>query len=184
MIMKDDHIIVLDFLLHGKPGDRRAEPLVQGIGDKYFNILEVVLKDDVNVKAGDKIYIGDDKREQVKYIRGRILYSDLTSFSKTEVDKIIEDIIDADEKRFVDFFNKSGSLSTRMHTLELLHGVGKKHLWEIIDERKTKPFETFKELHERVPMLSDPKKMVISRIMDELEEKDSHKLFVASAGFS
>jgi len=183
VIMKDDYIIVLDFLQHGKGGDRRAEPLVQGIGDKYFNILEVVIKDGVAVKVGDRLYIGEDKREEVKHIRGRILYHDLTSFAKTEVTRIIEEIISKDEKRFVDFFNKATPLSTRMHSLELLHGIGKKHLWQIIDERKKKPFESFKDLHERMPMMPDPKKMIVNRILSELEEKDSHKLFVASAVF-
>jgi putative nucleotide binding protein len=181
MPAKDDYIIVLDFLPHGKPSERRVEAITQGIGDKFFNLLEVVMKDGINVKAKDKVYIGEDKRDQVKYIRGRIKYEDLTLFAKDMVEETISELVSSDEKRFVDLFNKAGALTTRMHSLELLEGVGKKHLWRIIEERKNKPFESFQDLHKRVEMLSDPKKMIIKRIITELEGTDRHRLFVASS---
>ena len=181
MVAKDDYIIVLDFLPHGKPNDRRAEPVAQGIGNKYFNLLEVAIKDGVNVKAKDKIYVGDDKREEVKYIKNRIRYNELTNYAKNMVEEVIAEVITADEKRFVDFFNKSGSVTTRMHTLEILPGIGKKHMWEILKVRRVKPFESFKDLQARVPMLPDPRKMVIRRIIEELEEKDRYRFFVATA---
>jgi len=179
MAVKDDFIIVLDFLPHGKAIDRRAEPLVLGIGDKYFNLLELVIKDDVAIKEKDRLYIGDEKRDQVKYIRGRARYEELTNFAKDMLEEIITEIVSNNEKRFVDFFNKAGALTTRMHSLELLPGIGKKHLWSILAERKKKPFETFKELGERVEMMPDPKKMVIKRILEELEGKDRHRIFVS-----
>jgi putative nucleotide binding protein len=179
MAVKDDFIIVLDFLPHGKAIDRRAEPLVLGIGDKYFNLLELVIKDDVAIKEKDRLYIGDEKRDQVKYIRGRARYEELTNFAKDMLEEIITEIVSNNEKRFVDFFNKAGALTTRMHSLELLPGIGKKHLWSILAERKKKTFETFKELGERVDMMPDPKKMVIKRILEELEGKDRHRIFVS-----
>ena len=181
MPARDDYIIVLDFLPHGKPSERRAEPLVQGLGEKFFNLLEVVVKDGLTIKAKDKLYIGDDKREEVKYIRGRIKYEELTVFAKDILEETITELVSRDEKRFVDLFNKASSLTTRMHSLELLQGVGKKHLWRIIEERKNKPFESFEDLHKRVEMLSDPKKMVIKRIITELEGTDRHRLFVSSS---
>jgi len=179
MAVKDDFIIVLDFFPHGKAIDRRAEPLALGIGDKYFNLLELVIKDDITVKEKDRLYIGDEKRDQVKYIRGRARYEELTNFAKDMLEEIVTEIVSNNEKRFVDFFNKAGALTTRMHSLELLPGIGKKHLWSILAERKKKPFETFKELGERVDMMPDPKKMVIKRILEELEGKDRHRIFVS-----
>jgi len=181
MIAKDDYVIVLDFMQHGKPTDRRAEPVAQCIGDKYFNLLEVAIKEDVIVKPKDRLYIGEDKREQVKYIKGRIAYAELTSYAKDMVQEVVTELINKDEKRFVEFFNKAGSLTTRMHSLELLSGIGKTHLWDILKGRKSKLFESFKDVQDRVPMLPDPKRMVIKRILNELEGKDRHRLFVASA---
>lgn len=180
MAAKDDFIIVLDFLPHGKATDRRAEPLALGIGEKYFNLLEVVIKEGVTIKQKERLYIGDDKREQVKYIRGRARYEELTSFGRDMLEEVITEIVSKDENRFVDFFNKAGALTTRMHSLELLPGIGKKHLWSILAQRKAKPFESFKDLSERVEMMPDPKKMIIKRIMEELEGKDRHRVFVSN----
>ena len=55
-MMKDDYAIVLDFLAHGKAQDRKAEPIAQAIGEKFFNLLEIVLKDGLTIKIGDKLY--------------------------------------------------------------------------------------------------------------------------------
>lgn len=179
MVAKDDYIIVLDFLAHGKAGDRRAEPVAQGIGEKHFNLLEVAIKNGVVVRPKDRLYIGEEKRNEVKYIRGRISYEELTSYAKDMLEEIIIEIITKDEKRFVNFFNKAGAITTRMHTLELLPGIGKKHLWDILEERKKRPFESFEDVRKRVEMLPDPKKMTVRRIIDELQGKDRHRLFVA-----
>lgn len=180
MIAKDDYIIVLDFLPNGKPTDRKAEPVAQGIGEKFLNLLEVAIKDGVVLRTNDRLYVGDDKRDHVKYIRGRIGYQELTNYAKNMVSEVVTKLVDADEKRFVNFFNRAGPVTTRLHSLELLPGIGKKHMWDIVGERKKKPFETFKELQERVPMLPDPKKMVIKRIVEDLEDKDRYHLFVGS----
>lgn len=180
MVAKDEYVIVLDFLPRGKPGDRKAEPIAQAIGEKFFNLLELVVNDGVSVKAKDKIYIGDSKREEVKYIRSRIDYDCLTNFSKTEVENVIKDLITADESRFVEFFNKAGPVTTRLHSLELLPGIGKRHMWELINKRRIKPYESFADMKERVEMIPDPVKMVVKRIVEELQNKDRHRLFVSN----
>jgi len=176
---KDDYLIVLDFLPYGKPGDRKAEPIAQGIGDKYFNLLEVVIKEEIQLKPKERIYIGPEKREEVKYIKGRIRYEDLTTLAKENLKEVLNEIVEKDEKRFVDFFNRAGPITTRLHSLELLPGIGKKHMWEIIRQRKKKLFESFEELQKRIPMLPNPKRIIVERILEELQDKDRHRLFVA-----
>jgi len=178
--MKDEFVIVLEFLPRGRPDSRKAEPLAQTIGRDHLSILEVVLKPDVVVKTGDLLYIGEDKREKVKYIKGRIKYSDLTNFAKKELEYVIDKIIDNNEKKYVDFFNKAGPITTRLHSLELLPGIGKKHMWEILKERRIKPFESFDDIKNRVEMLPDPKRIIKKRIIEELKETDRHRLFVLS----
>lgn len=175
---RDEYGVILDFLPRGKPSDRRMEPIAQVIGDRYFTLLEVVIKEGVEVKPGEKIYIGEGKWDKVKYIKGRIRYEELTNFSRNGIESILQKIVEDEEKRFVDFFNKAMPLSARAHMLELLPGIGKKHLWSIIKERKKKPFESFEDLRKRVEMLPDPKKMIVKRILEELEGKDRYRLFV------
>jgi putative nucleotide binding protein len=93
---------------------------------------------------------------------------------------VIDKIIGQNEARFVNFFNVAGPVTTRLHTLELLPGIGKKHMWAIIEGRRSKKFETFEDLKNRVEMLPDPKRMIKKRIIEELKESDRHRLFVVS----
>ncbi len=179
MILKDDNVIVLDFLASGHSRGR-SEPIAQVLGEKYFSLLEVVIKNDVNVKNGDKLYIGEGKREQVDHIKRRIGIGDLTTFSKSELPFLVEKIVNEDEKRFAEFFNTASPVSTRLHQLELLPGVGKKHMWAIIEERKKAPFKGFEDVKNRIKLIPDPKGAVIKRIMIEIENEDErYHIFVA-----
>ncbi len=178
IIKKDDWTVVLDFLPQGHYGMSRSQPVAQTVGDKYFSLLELIIREGSSVKAGDRIYIGDKKRDVVKYISGRIKVSELTNAAKDEMANAINNIVDQNQQFFVKFFNDSGSLTTRLHQLELLPGIGKKHLWAILEERKSKPFESFEDIKKRVPLMSDPKNMIVKRIEEELEEKDRYNIFV------
>ncbi|MBI4164037.1 MAG: DUF655 domain-containing protein [Candidatus Aenigmarchaeota archaeon] len=177
-IKKDEWAVVLDFLAKGHSGMSRSQPAAQVIGDKYFSLLEVIIREGNALKPGDKVYIGDKKRDQVQYISGRIEMKDLTAAAKDELLDCIEKIVESNQEYFLKFFNESTSLTTRQHQLELLPGVGKKHLWAILDERKVGPFKSFDEIKTRVPLIPDPKTMVVKRIIEELEEKDRYSFFV------
>lgn len=179
MFLRDDNAIVLDFLPHGH-GTGRPEPIAQVIGNKYFSLLEVVVRRDVVLKQGDIVYIGEEKREKIDHIKMRITSKELTTFAKTELPHVVEQIMNEDEQRFVDFFNKAQPISTRLHQLELIPGVGKKHMWNIIGERKKGLFKNFAELRERIKLLPDPKAAVVKRILQELEDgEERYRIFVA-----
>ncbi len=181
-IKKDEWAIVLDFLPHGRYGMERAQPVAQVLGEKFFSLLEVIIRDNVSVKPGQRIYIGDGKREEVKYILGRIDFNNLSVVAKEELVNVIEKIIEKNSDRFLEFFNKSGPITPRLHQLELLPGLGKRHLWVIIEERKKEPFKSFEDLKKRVPLLPDPKKMIVKRILEEFENKDRYRIFVPKSG--
>ena len=42
-------------------------------------------------------------------------------------------------------------------------------MWEIIEERKKKEFESFEDISERVPAISDPVGMIVNRVKQELD---------------
>ncbi len=177
-IKKDEWAIVLDFLPQGHYGMSRSQPVGQVLGDKYFSLLEIIVREGETLKAGDRVYIGDKKRDKVKYISGRVEVSALSNAAKDELNSAINKIIDQNQQLFLDFFNKCGPLTPRQHQLELLPGIGKKHLWAVLDERKVKIFESFEDVKKRVSLLPDPKNMIVKRIMDELEDKDRYHVFV------
>lgn len=179
---KDEWIIVLDFLPQGHMRMKRTEPVAQVIGDKYFTLLEVIPREGIVLKPYDRVYIGEGKRNYVKYIRSRVKTDELSAVAKNELELVIEKVIDNDEKRFVDFYNKSKPITTRMNQLELLPGVGQKHMWAIIEERKKKEFESFDDIKKRITLLPHPKKAIIKRIISEIDSKDRYHIFTISMG--
>lgn len=179
MFLRDENCIVLDFLPTGRATGRR-EPIAQILGEKYFSLLEVVPKKDVVLKQEDKIYIGEGKREQIDHIKRRITSKELTTFARSELPFLVEKIVKQNEAQFVNFFNTARPLSTRLHQLELLPGIGKKHMWDIINERKKEKFKSFEDLKARIRLLPNPAELIVKRVLEELEsETERYRLFVA-----
>ncbi len=179
---KEEKAIVLDFLPHGYPFDKRPihlkTPIAQVLGTENFTLLEVVPKKDVFLQPYEEVYIGEDKRDKVHHINGKIEADKLTSGAKAELPHIIKQLVSTHKQRFVEFFNKAQPLNTRMHSIELLPGIGKKHMWEIVEERRYEPFKNIEDLKSRVKLLPDPLKLVERRILDELLKNEKYKLFV------
>src|SRR3989338_1050984 len=179
---KEEIAIVLDFLPNGYPYDDRPmymkTPIAQAIGKEHFVLLELVPKKGIHLQPYEEVYIGEGKREKIHHIVGKLAATKLTSTAKSELEYAIKELVKKNEPRFVEFFNVAKPLSTRMHQIELLPGVGKKHMWEILNAREEKPFESFEDLKKRVKLIPDPEKLIIKRILEELEGAEKHKLFV------
>jgi putative nucleotide binding protein len=179
---KEESAVVLDFLPHGYPFDprpsHRKSAIVQAIGKNHFTLLELVPKKDVFLQPLAEVYIGEGKRDQIHHIVGKLPVDKLTATAKTELEFVVKDLVHKSEQRFVDFLNKAQPLTTRMHQLELLPGVGKKHMWEIIEVREKQPFKSFADIKERVKLMPDPEKAIIKRILAELEGTEKHRVFV------
>lgn len=182
MAERDEYAIVLDYLPEGKTSDRRPShrknAVAQVLGTKRFTLLELNPKDDIYLNIGDEVYIGEGKRDKVQRIEGRISSDDLTNTAQGELQYVVEKLVNKNEKRFVSFFNNAQPLSTRMHSLELLPGLGKKHMWEVLEAREEQEFKSYEDLKERVKLMPDPKKLIIKRIMSELAGSEKHKIFV------
>ena len=187
----EEYAIILDYLplgyvKEGMPSYKR-KPVVQAVGKEEFTLLELIPKEDISLDIHQEVYIGSGKRDEIARVNRRLRYDDLTATAKVELNYVIEEIIKSKEDRFIKFFNEAGSISTRLHQLELLPGIGKKHMWDIIKTRQEKPFENFDDLKKRVPMLSDPVKLLSKRILMELEAtgdkkgKRKYVLFTRSA---
>ena len=181
-IGREETAIVLDFLQNGYTFDTRPmhqkTPIVQALGKEHFSLLELIPKKGIFLQPYKEVYIGEGKREEIHHISGKLSINKLTSNARAELDFIIKELVEKNQKKFVEFFNKSQPLTTRMHQLELLPGLGKKHMWEIIESRKEKPFESFADIKSRVKLMPDPEKVIIKRIILELEGNEKHHLFV------
>ncbi len=179
---KEETVIVLDFLPNGYSHDTRPmymkTPIAQALGKEHFVLLELVPKKGIHLQPFEEVYIGEGKRDKIHHIVGKMPLGRLTATAKSELEFVIRDIVKKNEKKFVDFFNKAQPLSTRMHQLELLPGLGKKHMWQIIETREEKLFESFSDLKNRVKLMPEPEKIMVKRILQELEGTEKHKIFV------
>jgi putative nucleotide binding protein len=170
---------VLDFLPHGRPGARpsyRAGALVQVVGEEFFTLLEALVKEGVLVKPYERVYVGKDPRDKITYILGRIGYEELTSSAKMELPGVVEKIVLNRENWFVNFFNTAQAITPRMHALELIPGIGKKYMWQIINERERTPFKNFEDLQQRAN-IPNPAKLITKRILEELAGESKYRLF-------
>lgn len=176
----EEYAYVLDFLPYGRPGlrlKRRGGAIAQLVGEKYFTLLEAVVREGIILKPSDRVYIGKDYRKEILYIVGKISYNELTANAKMELENIVEKIVLGRESEFVNFFNSAKPVTPRMHSLELIPGIGKKYMWKIIDEREKKPFESFQDLQKRTN-IPNPAKLIAKRIIEELSTADcKYRLF-------
>jgi putative nucleotide binding protein len=179
---REEYAIVLDFLPNGYSHDDRPmfkkTPIVQAIGKTNFTLLELVPKKDVFLQPSAEVYIGDKERDKIHHINGRLALNRLTPTAKAEIEPLIQKIVHENQSKFVEFFNNAQPLSTRMHSLELLPGLGKKHMWQILEERRGDPFKNFEDLKDRVKLMPDPEKIIIRRILKELEREEKHYIFL------
>jgi putative nucleotide binding protein len=180
-IKKERDVVILDLLLHGhientKPSWAK-KPIAQVLSLPDFVLYEVELNKDADIKVQEKDKYGTFlKQNKLGNVLKKIDYNDLTSTSKALIESIILNAVNDFEELFINFYNKSTSITPRMHALKLLPGIGQKHMWEIIEERERKEFESFEEMAERTS-ISNPQRQIMLRIIKELERDVKYYLF-------
>lgn len=164
--------VILDYLPHGRPDDDRPQykkpALVHAVRQEDFQLVECELADEADVTIGDELDLSSATIESVRDTS----FDQLTSGAHSELKYAIRSIIDADQRRFVDYYNEAQPITLRLHQLNLLPGIGKKLRNNILEERKCQPFDSFEDLEERVSGLHNSKEILVERIHEELREED------------
>lgn len=173
----EDNAIILEYLPNGYPLEKKRMPIAQAIGDTNFTLLELVPRRGVSLDIGEMVYIGEGKRDKVYYILGRLKREKLTESAKSQLQEVITKIVEKNEEKFVKFFNEALAINKRLHQIELLPGLGKKHMQEILKQREEEKFESFADMKKRVQNLPDPEKAVEKRIFQELTNIERYNLF-------
>lgn len=168
VIVKEANII--------RRGFPRSDSYLQVIGEEYFTLLEVTLKKEATVEVGERVYIGSGVRDKVNKIVRRLRYDELTPQAKQMLEPIVEKIVKSKEKKFIDWVNKAGPLTLKLHSLELLKGIGKKTLSQILEERGKRPFESFDDFKNRIGI--NVQRLIIERILREIQGNEQYYLFV------
>jgi len=145
------------------------------VGEEHFTLLEVTLKRGVSVEIGERLYVGPGARDKVDKIVRRIKYDDLQPQGRENLAVIVKKLVEQQGSRFVKWLNEAGPLTLKMHSLELLRGVGKKKVQEILEERKKKPFTSYEDVKQRVGI--DLVELITDRILREIAGEDPYYLF-------
>ncbi|MHA2052799.1 MAG: DUF655 domain-containing protein [Candidatus Hodarchaeales archaeon] len=177
--VKLGRIFVLDFYPQGKSLSRHNwdayDPLAVVISSDSFDFFDVSLSKGKTVQIGQLVDLSKSKGIVKKIIK--IGYNELSDSVIDILPNIIREIVVSHEPRFIRFLNESRPLTTQMHQLQLLPGIGNKRLWQILEARKKKPFANFEDFMERTG-ISDPQSLFINRIIQEIEGSEKYTLFL------
>lgn len=169
----------MDFIPNGRSSVIRGREgsIVQAIGEENLVLLEILSTNNVTFEEGERIYIGKEGRKKIISVLGRLNYGDLSPNSKNEIPYVLEKIVLANEQRFVKYFNESMPVTPRLHSLELIPGIGKTYMMQILNEREKRPFVSFEDVNKRSG-LRDIAKLITKRILEELQGNTRIFLFV------
>jgi len=176
---KEEYAIVLDYLPNGYPLEGKMMAMAQALGESSLVLLELIPRRGIALEQGERVYIGEGKRDKIYYILGRLKKDKITERAKEELLKFIEKIVKEREKEFVDFFNNAEPINKKIHQIELLPGLGKKYVKEILNERPSGEFKSFDDLKKRIQNLPFPEKAIEKRIFQELTEDERYNLFTS-----
>lgn len=173
---KDEYAFVLEYLPFGLSDsrDRKASAIV--LTDS-LGLLLVALKKDAKIEPGMKVYIGENKREEVHHIIQRVTPEKLNGNGLQMLRERAGSIVVENEAKYIDIINRLGSINVRLHSLSLIPGAGKKMVQKILDERSKGSFKSYSDFDERVGFTSGIAKSIEERIEEELENKDKYRIF-------
>ena len=169
----------MDFNSRGKSSTVRGKDgiIITSIGEDRLTLLEVLGIPNSTFEIGEKIYIGKEGRTKVLSVLGKMEYDKISSSAQSELDSVVEDIVTANEQKFVAYLNNAQPLTPRIHALELIPGIGKTYMKIMLEEREKQKFESYKDLQERVGF-KEPIKHISERILDEITGESRMNLFV------
>ena len=175
----EEFAYVLDYMPRGKSVviKGREGPMVQAIGEDRLTLLELLDMENQEFESGEKVKIGKEGREKIVSVLGKLTYEELTPEAKGSLPTVVENLVKGNETRYVAYFNDLQPLTPRLHGLELIPGIGKTFMKEIVDMREKQPFESFEDVQDRVG-LRDPAKMIAKRIVEELSGDTRVGIFV------
>lgn len=184
---KGSIVYILDILQHGRMErpDQASQhhsfnPICQILEVPSFHLFEIEMNKGATVAVQDKVIISGEDGPLGRVTR-RLQSKDLTSTSQDMLKEVLVSYVKENETFFVDWFNKAGPITIKRHSLEVLPGIGKKIMWDIVNERTKKLFANYADMSTRIPGLK-PSELIAKRIVEELEsDEEKHYLFVKKA---
>lgn len=175
----EEFAYVLDFIPRGKSIiiKEREGPLVQAVGEERLTLLEILANSNMDFVPGEKLPIGKENRSKITSVLGKINYDELTDEARNQLQPVLEKMTRENEPRYIAYFNELQPITPRLHALELIPGIGKTFMKQIVNEREKRPFESFADLEKRIG-LRDPPKLLAKRMVEELSGGSRITIFI------
>jgi len=104
-------VVLLDVLPNGRPDDDRPQyrksPVAYGLGTDAFRLYELTLDEEADVSVSHRLALDGPAVGRYR----EVSFDDLTRNAAAEIEYAVEDIVEGDEKRFVDFYNEAGPIT-------------------------------------------------------------------------
>ncbi len=173
---RDEYAYVIEHLPYGlvETKDRRPSVIIL---TESLSLLLASLKKDVTVEPGKKVYIGEEKRNEIHHIIRRITPNKLSEAGMQNLRDLVHKAVQENEKKYVGILNTLGPVNVRLHALELIPGLGKKMTQKTIAERQKKPFESYADIDDRLQLSSSISHEIEQRILEEISESDKYRIF-------
>ena len=175
----EEFAFVLDFIPRGKSSviREREGPMVQALGEERLTLLEILAANDSEFTTGERIPIGKENRSRIVSVLGKLNFDELSNEARNELQSVAEKLVKDNEGRFIAYFNELQPITPRLHALELIPGIGKTFMRQIVNQRDRKKFESFADLEKRVG-IRDPARLVAKRIVEELSGGSRITIFI------
>jgi len=175
----EEYAYVLDYIQNARSSIVRMREgiIIHAIGEEHLTTLELLGISNQKFSIGERVYIGKDGRTKIISVLGRLDFNHLSPTAKNELPTVIEKIVTVNENRFIYYFNTAQAMTPRVHSLELIPGIGKTYMRSILTEREKKKFESFADLQSRTGLRDIPKHLA-KRILDEISGETRMNVFV------
>ena len=166
-----------DFLPVGvKSSDsfRKRYQVITVVGTEKFSILRCFMKNQLNTVAIGETIDLEALKNNFQLVK-KLKPTEWSSLLKGEIEDAIGQIVKNNEVKYVDFFNSAHLITTKLHQLKLLPGIGEKRLVQILKIRDQQPFISYEDIEERLNL--NPVDVITKRILEELETEQKYIMF-------
>ena len=175
----EEYAYVLHFAAHVKSTVIRGRegPIIQALGEERLTLLEILAINNTSFEVGERVCIGKEGRSKVISVLGKLAYEELSNDAKNDLPTVAERIVLANENKYITYINELQPITPRLHALELIPGIGKTFMRQLLNEREKRLFNSFEDIQNRVG-LREPGKLIAKRIVEEISGGSRINLFV------
>jgi len=158
----ETHARVLD---HGSKGPE----MIIAITERDLRISRLKAVQGTELKfLGDRIAI-DSSSEIISEIIGLTRITSLSPTVLEELPKVIASMLQDSPERCLGFYNRAGPLSLKMHSYELLPGIGSKKAQEMVETRGRVGWTELSALDEACGI--DSANLLANRLIEEMNDE-------------